>query len=357
VSGLIVSLVLVELGARLLLPPPPGFPTRGGPHLLLANALRGDLTHQPWDTLSKDLVCSIVYGDRYSSILDLSSAERDIVTPRNFVPRPGAVRRVLHLGDSMAFGFGLDRSATFTADLERLQPGVQHINGSIPGTAPDAYLGVLQSWIAAHRVDLVVMHVYEGNDLDGLDSRYPCCDWQSLLVYDGGEARLRCATATAPNLEHAGLRWRSFHNPPPYLVRALIDTSAAAAYLAAALAREPYFLVDQPLQTRLEHLEAIVRAAGALLAAHHISFVVDVLPTRSWLETQAAWQHYAPSIVEAAHRAGVPVLDGSEFFRAAVIDGQSLFFDNGDIHFNAHAHTLWATWLNQRLAVGTPPVP
>jgi hypothetical protein len=346
-----VSLVLIEVLSRVFLPAPPGFPTRGGPHLLLAEALRGDVTHQPWDTLSKDLVCSIVYGDQYSPIFDLSSAEQSIVTPRNFTARPDARRRVLHLGDSMAFGFGLERSETFTADLERLQPGVQHINASIPGTAPDAYLGILQSWIAAHRIDLVVMHVYEGNDLDGLDSRYPCCDWKSLLVYEGGDADLRCATATAPNLGHAGLPWLRFHNPPPYLVRALLGTSTAAAHLAAAMAREPYFLVDQPLETRVAHLEAILRSAGALLAARQIPFIVDVLPTRTWLETLATWQHYAPNIVEAARRAGVPVVDESDFFRDAVRRGERLFFDHPqDIHFNAHAHALWAAWLRDRLA-------
>ena len=350
--SLVVSLLGVELYARLFLPPPPGFPTRSGPHFLLANALRAE-SNQPWDTRCKEVVCSIVYGEQYAGIFDPDDAQRGIVTPRNFTPRPEAVRRVLHLGDSMGFGFGLHRDETFSAVLERLEVGVQHINAAVPGTAPDAYLAILRSWIATHRLDLVVMHIYEGNDLDGLDSRFPCCDWQSLLQYGPGSAALRCPQATPPNLGHAGLTWLRYHNPAPYLVRALVGTSSAAAYLAAALAREPYFLVHQPTSRRLEHLELILRSARDACAARHIPLVVVVLPARTWVETLATWQHYAPSIVEVARRAGAPVLDTSEFFRDAHVHGQSLFFEHpGDIHFNANAHALLAKWLQERLANG-----
>ena len=349
VSSLVVSLLLVELLCRMLLPPPPGYSSAGGPHLLLNDPL--DLTHQPWSVLGMDLVCSVVYGDRYAPILDLSSALRDIVTPQTFSPRPDATRHVLHLGDSMAFGFGLPREETVTAGLERLEPGVEHINAAVPNSAPDAYLAELNSWVETHGIDLVVMHVYEGNDLDGLDSPFPCCDWQSLLVYGSAGATLRCAQATESALSRAGM-WLRYHNPPPYLLRALVGTSTAAAHLAARTVLEPYFLADQPVGTQLDHLETILRSARDLLAAHHISFVVDVVPTRAWLETLETRQHYAPRIVERAERAGVPVLDGSDVFRNAVVGGQQLFGENHpyDIHFSAAGHALWASWLHEQLA-------
>ncbi|TMB48042.1 MAG: hypothetical protein E6J56_25745, partial [Deltaproteobacteria bacterium] len=257
-SAFAVSLLALEFLARLFLPPPPAFPTGGGIHLLLADALRTDVTSRPWDTLCKDIVCAITYGDEYRGIYDFAGTQPDIVIPRTFSPRTGATRRVLHLGDSITFGFGLPRNQTFTAELDRLEPGAEHINAAIPGTAPDAYLAVLQRWLASGQVDVVVMHVYEGNDLDGLDSRYPCCGWQPLLAYENGTAALRCAHGTVPDFSRAGWAWLRDHNPPPYLLRALIGTSAAAAHIAAAMARESYLLVDQPLETRLAHLESIL---------------------------------------------------------------------------------------------------
>lgn len=345
-----LSLILLEGLSRVFLPPPPGFPNKNGPHLLLANVLRSDLTHQPWDTLCKELVCSILFGDDYNSLLDLNAAERDIMTPRRFRPNAETQHRVLHLGDSMAFGFGLPRHQTFTAILEHLQPAVEHVNAAIPGTAPDAYLRVMRSWISEHRFDLVVMHIYEGNDLEGLDSHYACCNWQSLLVYNDGTATPRCPQPTQPNLGNAGLTWLRFHNPPPYLVRALVGSSSAAAYLAGLMTLEPFFLVDQPMDSRFEHLELILRAAKAELATRGIEFVVDVIPARTWLETLTTWQHYAPRIVKIAERVGVPVLDASQDYRAAVLEGEQLFFEHpADIHFAASGHELMGKWLHKHL--------
>ena len=355
-ASVLLALVLLETLGRLLLPPPPGFPPRR-PHLLLADALRIDSARMPWDTRCKEIVCAIAYEDQYGGLFDPAEAQRDILTPRGWAPRPGAVRRVLHLGDSMAFGFGLPREETFTAVLERLEPGAQHVNAAVPGTAPDAYFVVLQRWIELHDIDLAVMHIYEGNDLDGLDSRYPCCGWQSLLRYDDGGAVRRCAQATPPELGLAGLAWLRHHNPPPFLLRALVGHSHAAAYAAAAMTLEPYFLVDQPAEVRLAHLEQILRATRALLEARRIGFVAVVLPARTWIETQATWQHHAPQIVQAARRAGVPVLDGSEVFRAALARGRQLFFDHpNDIHFGAGGHAAYAEWLHGELPafVATP---
>src|SRR5256885_8848641 len=73
-SAFTVSLLALELLARLFLPPPPAFPTRAGIHLLLADALRIDATTHPWDTLCKDIVCAITYGDEYRGIYDLGDA-------------------------------------------------------------------------------------------------------------------------------------------------------------------------------------------------------------------------------------------------------------------------------------------
>jgi hypothetical protein len=310
----------------------------------------------PMDLLAMDLVCLVAYGDRYAPILDQSRSQRDVVTPQTFSPRPDATRYALHLGDSMAYGFRLPREEAVTAALERLEPGVQHINAAIPGTAPDAYLAELKRWVETHRIDRVVMHVYEGNDLYGLDGLFPCCDWQSLLVYDSAGATLRCANPSKPDLSHAGWRRLRYHNPPPYLLRALVGTSVAASHLAASMVLEQTFSVDQPMDTRLDHLEAILRSARDLLAAHRIAFVVDVVPTRAWLEALNTWDRHAPEIVERARRAGVPVLDGSDVFRSAVVGGQQLFLDDPqDIHFNAAGSALWAKWLHEQLPAVVPP--
>jgi hypothetical protein len=359
VGSLAVSLVVLEICCRVFLPPPPSFPTEGGAHFLLADAMRADTQNHSWDLLSKEIVCSIVYGAQYPGILDVSG-ERDIVVPRGFTPRAGASRRVLHIGDSMTFGFGVARNETFTADLERLEPGTQHINGGIPGTAPDAYLVVLRQWVALHDVDLAVMYIFEGNDVDALDDYYPCCHWQSLLTYGPAGVALRCPTAGGIDLSGAGTTWLRYNGPPPYLVRVLIPYSSAAAYLGAAIVSwmplAP-IAVQQSQETKLLHLESILRAARDELRARHVSFVVVILPSGTWDEDPATAQHLAPQILEIARRLNVPAFNALDAVRDEAKRGRQIFLAPGDPHYNAAGHALIAQWLHDRLAATTvlPP--
>src|SRR5262249_27443383 len=157
-----------------------------------------------------------VYGAAYDGFIDVSR-ERTIVFPDRFTPRPDATRRVLHIGDSMVFGVHIPRDHTFAADLEKLEPDVQHINGGISGMRPDDYLVVLRSWIARHSVDLAAIYLFEGNDLNGLDAPHPCSNWQPILSYAGGQATLHFPSPH--NDRGIGLTWLLINSPMPYLLR------------------------------------------------------------------------------------------------------------------------------------------
>jgi lysophospholipase L1-like esterase len=356
--ALAASLVLLEIGCRLFLPPPPAFPTSDGVHLFLADAMRAEFGLQHWDTLSRDIVCTIAYGE-YTGIFD-PNMQRDIVTPRGFTPRPDAARRVLHIGDSMTFGFGTPRDQTFVADLAHLEPGIEHVNGGVPGIAPDAYYMLIRRWVASEHFDLVVMYVYEENDLDGLDSDYPCCHWQSLLTYDGSTARPRCSIPSQAELSRAGWTWLRDESPPPYLVRVMIGWSSAAAYLGAALKAEPFFLTSQSTEQRLAHLEAILRATRDELRARNVPLLVVVLPGRRWAEDPTRAESHAPQIMAIAQRLGIPALDASMVVREAVAGANRIYMsnpENNDIHYNPAGHQIIANWLKGRYeqAAALPP--
>ena len=342
------SFILLEIACRLFLPPPPGFPTGNGIHLFLADAMHAESNLQHWDTLSKDVVCSIVYDT--PGMFD-PGMSRDIVTPRGFTERAGVTHRVLHVGDSMTFGFGVEREQTFVADLERAEPTVQHVNAAVPGIAPDSYYLLIRRWVATEHFDLVVMYVYEENDLQGLDSQFPCCNWQALLAYEGGSAQARCPQATEVDLGRAGWTWLRHESPPPYLARALIGWSSAAAYLSAALVVEPFFVVNQSTPQRLSHLELILRATLEELKAKGISFLVVVLPGRRWAEDPSYPDYAAPAILAAAQRVGVAAIDASTVIREAVASGTKIYMtnpENNDIHYNTTGHQIVANWLKDR---------
>jgi hypothetical protein len=352
--SLLTALLVSEGICRSFLPPPPAFATAGGPHLLLAEAVRAGTQAHSWEFRSKEIVCSALYDERYPGILDVSG-EADIVTPRSFAPRADATRRVLHIGDSMVFGFGVARDQVFTAGLERLEPGIQHVNAGIPGTAPDAYLSVLRRWLALREFDTVVMHLFEGNDVDSIDDRYPCCDWQPLLDYDHGRPRLRCTEPLAVDLRKAGWTWLRYNSPPPYLVRALMPYSHAAGHVAAAVVNSMAYMPrggHQPVGIALAHLESIVRSARDELRERNIAFVVVVLPSRERVEDPGRRAYHGPEILDLCRRLGVAALDPFDRLRDQLGRGERVFLPMAnDPHFSAAGHAALASWLHEVLRV------
>lgn len=344
------SLLLLESAARWLLPPAPAFPSSAGVHLRLAAAIRAAGETQAADMISREFACSVIYGTQYSGLIDVT-ARSEIERPDRYVPRPDATRRVLHIGDSMVFGLGVARGETFIAELRRLEPDVEHINGGIPGLAPDGYFAVLERWLATQRFDAVVMYVFEGNDLRDLDGPFPCCGWEPLLAYDSGAAGLRCTVPTGVDLRHAGFEWLRYNSPPPYLLRVLIDSSSAAAYASAAMveAGRRYSLTAKfPPDQQMLHFTTILRTAGAMVAARGGHFSVVILPDRNWVESREPLPHPADRVMAAARGVYVPVLDASPLLKAAVQRQERIFIgEHTDPHFNAAGHRLIAQWLHR----------
>jgi hypothetical protein len=350
--AMVAGLFVLEFAVRGLLPPAPVFPSSNGLHLWLSDSIRAASATQGWDMRSREIACSLIYGEQYSGILDVSG-ERDISRPALYAPRPDARTRVLHVGDSMVFGLGVERSETFTAALARLEPEVEHVNAGIPGLAPDAYLAVLRAWIARHHFDDVVMYIFPGNDLRDLDGPYPCCDFEPLLVYDARGAHLRCVTARPIDLSRAGFEWLRYNSPPPYLVRAVIDRSSAAAYLGAAMveAGHRYSLTAQASPSQqMEHFATVLRTARAELNAQGTGFRVVILPPRDWVESAQPSPEQLDQVIAIGRDLGVPMIDASSVLRTAIRHGEDVFVgprERNDPHFNPNGHRLVAEWLHR----------
>jgi len=377
-ASVAASFLLLEIAARLFLGMPPAFPAEQKPHFFLStllrtlgpdsptfrgalpyfletNAMRADPRagrmedRAPSAMVTREIVCSIVYGPAYAGVLDVTR-ERAVVFPESATVPAGTARRVLHVGDSMVFGANVAREHTFTVKLGELEPGVQHINGGISGMAPDDYLAVLRSWVAREPVDLVVMYLFAGNDLIGMDAPHPCSNWESLLVYDGGHATLRFPSAPHSD-RRIGLQWLLTNSPLPYLGRVMIaGHSTAAAFLGARLDSWSAQAAGVPPEVQMEHLESILRSARDELHQKHIAFVVVVLPAAGAIDMPGGpsdvLSKWVRGITERLH---LPELDATEPIRAALARGEKPI--QGDqVHFNEAGHTLMAQWLHERLA-------
>jgi hypothetical protein len=377
-GSVVAAFALLEIGARTFLGPPPAYPIGDGPHFLLANVLRrigpdspahhhgaiprlleqhvmrGEIdgpmdTRPPSAMVTKEIVCSIVYGDSYTGAIDVRR-ELAQVFPQPVPSRPGTSRRVLHIGDSMVFGANVARDQTFTVRLEELEPDVQHLNGGISGMAPDNYLVVLRRWVERQPVDLAVMYLFAGNDLIAIDAPHPCSAWQPILAYDDGKARLRYASA--PQTAHGlGVQWMLHNSPLPYLLRALIAArSVAAAFVGAAFDSWVMHTAWMRGNEPLENLEAILRSARDELRERHIGFVVVVLPAAAAIGIPNGPSDYLTRHVdEITTRLDIPTLDATDVIRESLARGEHPIQPDGS-HFNEEGHRLIARWLRAHLA-------
>jgi lysophospholipase L1-like esterase len=102
-------------------------------------------------------------------------------------PRKPPTVRILVLGDSLAWGFGVTDEETFAARLENLltdaYPGlyIQVLNAGVPGYGTADQLAFLQSRGAKLEPDLVIVQFLSVNDLK--ENRTPAQTW--AIIKDG----------------------------------------------------------------------------------------------------------------------------------------------------------------------------
>lgn len=341
----VVGAFALEAGSRLILPPPPAFPSTEAPTLLLPDLSRFTPGRTFSPTQAGLAVCDAIYGDDQPTAQDPGTA-----FPATWRPRAGAREHILHLGDSMVFGSG---QARFTDRLNELEPTVEHVNAAIAGTGPDVYLAMLRRFLAAHRFTAVVMHLTP-NDYGDVDQRqYPCSGWQPLLSYGSSGTHLRFPTARARH-DETRLGWLMQNSPPPYVLRAAVGFSSSAAHLAAAFVyagrRLGSMYGDEDDGVREAHLATILRDARDELQARDVPFVVDVLRDRNAVEagtpTQDGWDD---KLKRLAQDAGIVTIDTWEPLVAAARRGENVYMSRQDPHFNAVGHALIAAWLHEEL--------
>ncbi len=349
----LIALLAAEGVVRIALPrPPPIDPAER--HRLFLDAHHADMAFARFDFWRDNDLATTVRRALYPT------ADSGFYVERG-ARAPGATRHVLHLGDSMVFGLGVDRGQAFPGVLESLEPGVAHINSGIPSLAPDAELLLLRRWVARTPLDQVVVHLFTGNDIKEMDAAYPFCADGPLLDYAPPSPRARCPE---PDYRFARghLRWMLEHSPPPYVLREIGGFSVLAerTVLALTALRERVMGHSRGDEVAWQHLERVLRAMRDELAARHIDLVVDVLPLRAALEA------FDPTITEAyatrtrmvamTRALGITVLDPWDVFQDAVRrDGAARWFARAmthDLHFSPEGHALLARWLAERLRPG-----
>lgn len=212
--------------------------------------------------------------------------------------KPAGVKRMLLLGDSFTWGFGVEDHEVLTHILqEKAGNGFEVINGSVVGYGTDQQFLWLEREGLRYRADLVVLAFYSGNDYEeishSLSYGYP------KPVFDLDDQGLLLGNVPVPDTRET--RRKGFDEPSswfgkfkkflrynthayPFIAGRLNSVPAIRAFFiktgigeefSRSLPGIPYYRIAahkiRPLAERLiEEMNALARKNGAKLLLMHI---------------------------------------------------------------------------------------
>jgi hypothetical protein len=176
-AAVMVTVVLFELGARQFIPA--WTPKHGVRNFWVHHYLLG-WAHNP------DSSGTHKHRDFRVEVATNSRGFRDREYP---VARVPGKKRMLFLGDSFGFGFGVEQDQIMTEVMERKYPGWEVINTAVAGYGTDQQLLFMQEGGLRYRPDVVLV-LYHPNDVEdnnaGKRYGYP----KPQFVLDNGSLEL-----------------------------------------------------------------------------------------------------------------------------------------------------------------------
>lgn len=267
--------------------------------------------------------------------------------------------RLLAIGDSFAFGVGVDAEETFAEVLEgRLNsraPGAWQVrNGGVGGYGPWRTAQALMARQGEWRPDIVVHALYVGNDLEDSD---PQASAAGSVVREG---RL----VSAGN--HPLLKLRLFLRTRSHLY-AFLRQHGYGLYCASGLWQRSQYLDPIGLREWPERITDVTWPVGResiaairdWAAERGVRYLVVVVPARwqvdddAWQSYRRAWRvpdssfdrdHAQREVFAALAELDVPVLDLLPALRRAQASGVRTYY-RLDPHWTAAGHALCAQLL------------
>ena len=267
---------------------------------------------------------------------------------------PPGVRRIVVLGDSIVWGYGVEDDEVFTSVLEREDAGLEWINLGVSGYGTDQESLLLEREGMRYKPDIVLAEVCENdfdeNVHDQVYHIYPkplfALRQGSLLLTNAPVPRVSLLDRLFYRLETGSYLWRLVNS---YRISGRILDALKRCARGAGLSRSvplPLSSPDQPEQllvSLLGRTKRIAESNGARLAL----FIVAPMP-----------QPHRALVSRFGEREGVAVIDLDPIFSRAVSDeGSSALFLRGDLHWTAEGHRVVARaleeWLEQSGALGS----
>lgn len=271
-------------------------------------------------------------------------------------PKPAGSIRILAIGDSFTFGVGAQQAETWPARLERRMPNAQVLNAGAPGFGVPDEVAWFEQYGGALDPDAVIVAVFLANDLQDASPDQP-----KVAVVDGA--------LVVPG-ETGGLRrWLYYHSHLFRLLKSSVLEGRVRSLLglkepwATRELRAEFSLYAPTLPAELRKGAEATEAAVARLASRGVPVVAVLIPSlpqvdpRRWTAllgrfnlNPAGHDPRRPNRLfrEIFERHGIPVLDLTDTFAAAVQQGQQIYYPI-DQHLTPAGYDLMARTIGEFL--------
>lgn len=237
--------------------------------------------------------------------------------------RLAAPQRVLCLGDSTTFGYGVADDETFPRLLEaRLGQGAAVFNGGVPGYGTVQELALAPELLAQVRPQVVVLTWLPNDVLEGRGGPPP-------LIIDGH------LVASREKYEKRRPRWAGEGIHGSALYRLIRNRIRAHSHSFAGWEARLSEADLEETRAEILVLARLVREAGA-------RFLLVLLPRREELESASDCSHYERMRTWAATQ-GLPCVDLFQNWRADPPDTNAHYLPRDGVHLKAAG--------NERVAV------
>jgi len=263
--------------------------------------------------------------------------------------KPANVTRILALGDSFVFGWGVRDDQTFSALIEKDHPRLEVLNFGVPGYGVDQILMTYRTLAKSFEADYVLVHLF------------PEDFWRATRAFsDTGHAKPYFLLTAGGKLQ-----LRNVPVPQPFTLRTnqfpeIVEHSAFERVLLKSLtyrlAKQGFMRLGKNLKivdpdssdewrlgrAILDNLIREIRSDGAKPV-----LVLDP-PERYIRATRQEALH--KSVLRFAKKENLPILDLTPVFRQAVNAADiTAYYIPDDWHWNAQGHELAAKSIIQFL--------
>ena len=260
-------------------------------------------------------------------------------------PAPDATWRLLVIGDSFAWGWGVGQGEVVTDRLQRLLPASAAVDNrgvNAFGTAQEYLL--MQRELAARHYDAVAVLFFQNDVVNAVDPRG---GRRPLFGLDGDRLVLRTDTLRA--LSNPVQRFFKDHS------RVFQLADFELTQLARAGEEDVHEIVFEESETDVDYrtlpgaavTERLLVEMNRLALAHRARFVIVYVPQRSEFENARPTSPFPyiravhALVRDVAAREGILLVDLSGPFHEQAQGGQALIFAQ-DAHWNVTGHQLAA---------------